>query len=69
MITVHHLNGNPGDCRPANLAVLCQRCHLHVQNMPLYKLANQLEMFGDFELIWLQPHLKGLGIPVPGVLV
>jgi len=64
-LTVHHLNGNPADCRRANLAALCQRCHLHVQNVDLRNLANQLEMFGDFEQKWLRPHLEGLGILAP----
>lgn len=67
MLTVHHLNCDPGDCRRANLAALCQRCHLHVQNIPLVQLANQLEMFEPFELRWLQPHLEGLGILAPAV--
>jgi hypothetical protein len=65
MLTVHHLDGVPAHCQSANLPVLCQRCHLHVQNIPLYQLANQLEMFEDFEMRWLRPHLEGLGIPVP----
>ena len=68
-LTVHHLNGNPADCRKANLAVLCQRCHLHVQAVPFVCLVNQLEMFDDFELRWLRPHLEGLGLTVPAVPV
>lgn len=32
LLTVHHLNGNPQDCRMGNLAVLCQKCHLKHQN-------------------------------------
>jgi hypothetical protein len=31
VLTVHHLNGNPADCRRVNLVALCQRCHLHIQ--------------------------------------
>jgi 5-methylcytosine-specific restriction endonuclease McrA len=30
-LTVHHLNGDKGDCRRENLVALCQRCHLSVQ--------------------------------------
>lgn len=69
MLTVHHLNGVPEDCRRANLAVLCQRCHLHIQNIPLDRLANQLELFDDFELRWLQPHLEGLGVRFPSAWI
>jgi len=27
ILTVAHLNHEPGDCRPNNLKALCQRCH------------------------------------------
>jgi hypothetical protein len=27
VLTVAHLNNDPGDCRPENLKALCQRCH------------------------------------------
>lgn len=27
VLTVAHLNHKPEDCRPENLAALCQRCH------------------------------------------
>ena len=30
-LTVHHLDGDPGNNEPGNLVALCQRCHLHVQ--------------------------------------
>ncbi|MBA0124660.1 hypothetical protein H0B56_03805 [Haloechinothrix sp. YIM 98757] len=29
VLTVAHLNHQPEDCRDANLAALCQGCHLH----------------------------------------
>lgn len=29
ILTVAHLNQNPGDNQPENLACLCQRCHLN----------------------------------------
>jgi len=67
MLTVHHLNGNTEDSRRANLAALCQRCHLHIQNITLDHLSNQLEMFEPFELLWLDPHLYRLGLPVPKI--
>ena len=28
VLTVHHINHLPEDCRRANLVALCQRCHL-----------------------------------------
>ena len=30
-LTVHHLDGAPGNCADDNLVALCQKCHLHVQ--------------------------------------
>ncbi len=30
-LTVHHINGDPSDCRERNLVALCQRCHLSIQ--------------------------------------
>lgn len=65
MLGVHHINKVKADIRLANLAALCQRCHLHVEPIPLEALVNQLEMFEPFELRWLKPHLEGLGIPIP----
>ena len=31
-LTVHHLDMDPSNCRWWNLAALCQRCHLQIQN-------------------------------------
>lgn len=30
-LTVHHLDGDPRNCKPENLAALCQKCHLIIQ--------------------------------------
>ena len=30
-LTVHHLDGDPGNCDDDNLVALCQKCHLHIQ--------------------------------------
>ena len=30
-LTVHHLDGDPANCRRQNLVALCQRCHLSIQ--------------------------------------
>jgi len=65
-LTVNLLNKEQGDIRRANLAVLCRRCQGRTRNIPLNRLANQLELFEPFELRWLGPHLEALGIPLPG---
>ena len=31
VLTVHHLDGDKGNCRYNNLVALCQRCHLRIQ--------------------------------------
>jgi hypothetical protein len=33
VLTVHHLNHRPMDCRDDNLLACCQRCHLRCQGM------------------------------------
>jgi len=35
VLTVHHIDGDKSNCDPLNLVALCQRCHLHFQNMNL----------------------------------
>jgi 5-methylcytosine-specific restriction endonuclease McrA len=55
-LTVHHLDHNPLNSARSNLAALCQRCHLHVQNIPLNALFNQLELLDPFEVHWLAKH-------------
>ena len=62
VLTVHHINHLPEDCRLANLVALCQRCHLgadmriHVYNRRQNKArrereaaesAGQLSLFAD----------------------
>ena len=32
MLTVHHLDMNPANCKPSNLVALCQSCHLSIQS-------------------------------------
>jgi len=44
ILTVHHLDGNPLNCKWYNLVALCQRCHLRVQT--------KVRM----ERIWPWPH-------------
>ena len=31
VLTVHHLDGDKGNCGDRNLVALCQRCHLSIQ--------------------------------------
>lgn len=64
-LTVNLVNKMLTDTRRANLVVLCRHCQGRLRLIPLDHLVNQLEMFGDFELHWLEPHLGGLGIRVP----
>lgn len=32
VLTVHHEDGDPSNCRRENLKALCQKCHLKKQN-------------------------------------
>jgi hypothetical protein len=36
VLTVHHLNGDKWQCELWNLAALCQRCHLRIQNKVIW---------------------------------
>lgn len=53
-LTVHHLDLNPENCADWNLAVLCQRCHLHIQGKVIME---QYFMFAHSE--WMKPHVEG----------
>lgn len=44
VLTVHHLDMNPANCKWWNLVALCQRCHLTIQA--------KVRM----ERVWLLPH-------------
>jgi len=55
VLTVHHLDGNPANCEEWNLAVLCQRCHLHMQHINIF----QGWLFEKLHSDWFKPHLKG----------
>lgn len=56
VLTVHHLDGDKTNSAEWNLAVLCQRCHLHVQAK-----VKMEQMFFDFLEVsdWFLPHLRG----------
>jgi len=50
-LTVHHIDGNPGNNLPENLVALCQRCHLalHAKRCWIGQ-----RMFEFFEPLWLR---------------
>jgi len=54
ILTVHHLDGNKGNCRWWNLVALCQRCHLEIQGK--VKLERRwLGIHSD----WFKPYVAG----------
>lgn len=64
-LTVHHFDGDKGNCEPWNLMALCQACHLSVQgrvnpDVPLLTKPS----------VWSMPYiagfyLSGRGMPGP----
>ena len=55
-ITVHHLDGDKANCEDWNLAVLCQRCHLHIQAKVF---CEQMMLPGFEHSEWFIKHLEG----------
>lgn len=53
-LTIHHLDGDKSNDAGWNLACLCQRCHLQIQNKVFLP---QFFMFEHSD--WLQPHIDG----------
>lgn len=56
ILTVHHIDGDKGNCRWWNIAALCQRCHLSIQgrvnpNRP-WVMCEHTE--------WFKPYAAGL---------
>lgn len=66
VLTVHHLDGNPSNNDHWNLAVLCQRCHLHIQNKVKMEQLFFSEILDVSE--WFKPHLKGYLSSLMGTL-
>jgi len=61
-LTVHHLDGNKGNIEDWNLAALCQRCHLHIEQFSLEALLliyDSPGIFGNNEP-WLASHIAGI---------
>lgn len=54
MLTVHHLDGDKGNCRWWNLLALCQACHLSVQARVIPERAWLWE-HSD----WFKPYVAG----------
>lgn len=52
-LTVHHRDYNPANCEPGNLVVLCQGCHLALQQrqLPSRVRRARLEKAGQMALI------------------
>ena len=54
VLTVHHLDGDKGNCADWNLACLCQRRHLHIQA----KVVMSRPYFFEHSE-WFKPHVAG----------
>lgn len=54
VLTVHHLDGDPANCRWFNLACLCQRCHLTIQGK-VVMARRWLHQHSD----WFRPYAAG----------
>jgi hypothetical protein len=54
ILTVHHLDGNKLNCRWWNLAALCQKCHLTIQNRAKFDRPYVLE-----HSEWMKPYVAG----------
>jgi len=54
ILTVHHLDGDPSNCRWWNIPALCQRCHLSIQG--------RVKMHQPFifeHSAWFKPYVAG----------
>lgn len=54
ILTVHHLDGNKGNCRWWNLAALCQRCHLQIQGK-----VDMRRVYPWPHSEWFRPYVAG----------
>lgn len=54
VLTVHHLDMSPQNCAWWNLAVLCARCHLHIQSKVVMA---RVWMFDHTP--WFRPYVAG----------
>ncbi len=54
LLTVHHLDGDKGNCRWYNIPALCQRCHLSIQG--------RVDMDRPWvweHTVWFKPYVAG----------
>lgn len=54
VLTVHHLDGDKGNCRWWNLLPLCQRCHLSIQGR-----VDPQQPFIFEHSAWFRPYVAG----------
>jgi hypothetical protein len=54
VLTVHHLDIDPNNCRWWNLVALCQRCHLHIQAKVVMERTWMLD-----HSEWFKPYVAG----------
>ena len=54
ILTVHHLDGDKGNCRWWNLTALCQRCHLEIQGK-----VRMDRRWPHEHSKWFQPYVAG----------
>lgn len=56
VLTVHHLDGDKGNCEWWNLPALCQRCHLSIQGR--IKMEQEF-LFPELHSEWFEPYVVG----------
>ena len=61
-LTVHHLDGDKGNQRWWNLAVLDQKCHLHIQHKVVLEQQWPLS-----HTAWFRPHVAGYYAHIHGL--
>jgi len=62
VLTVHHLDLDPSNCRWWNLVALCQRCHLSIQQRVVLE---RVWLFGHSE--WFRAHVAGYYASINGL--
>ena len=59
VLTVHHLDGDKGNCRWWNIPALCQSCHLTIQGrVQMAQTTMHREGFTP-HTAWFQPYVAG----------